>query len=299
MEMRLGFGVHMPLHGLYDFEAFLKTSVLADRLGYDYILVGDHFFLGPDFYRNVGGDPNRPDKLDAWVSLAALATQTTRAKLGTRVSPIPFYQPARLAKIVATLDIASGGRAVLGAGAGIFRDEAAAYGVGWKGHRERMEMMIEGLEIMLKLWSEERATFRGKYYNVVDAPFWPKPVHKPHPPVWFGGSSDAIVDATVRFGEGIFPPPGFLLEKLEDLYERLREAERKQGRKSHVLLAPSLRYPDGVGRTASEWFDNVESHVNVGSSLVVLDVSQRPVPPDEAQRFLKEFASEVFPRFRG
>ena len=297
--MRLSFGVHMPIHGMYDFQAFLKTSILADKLGYDYILVGDHFFLGPDFYRNVGGDPDRPDKLDAWVSLAALATRTTSARLGTRVSPIPFYQPARLAKMVATLDIASGGRAVLGAGAGIFRDEAVAYGVGWSWHRERTERMIEGLEIILRLWCEDRATFRGKYYSVVDAPFWPKPVQKPHPPIWFGGSSDAIVDATVKYGEGILPLPGFPLEKLEELNGRLKRAQREQDKSRQIVLAPSLRYPDGVGRTPSEWFDNIESHVKIGAGLIVLDVSQRPVPPDEAQRFLNEFAREVFPRFRG
>jgi alkanesulfonate monooxygenase SsuD/methylene tetrahydromethanopterin reductase-like flavin-dependent oxidoreductase (luciferase family) len=289
----------MPIHGMYDFEAFLKTSILADELGYDYIFVGDHFFLGPEFYRNVGGDPDRPDKLDAWMSLAALATRTTRARLGTRVSPIPFYQPARLAKIVATLDIMSGGRAVLGAGAGIFRDEAVAYGVEWSGHRERTERMIEGLEIILRLWSEDRATFRGKHYSVVDAPFWPKPIQKPHPPIWFGGSSDAIIGATLKYGEGILPPPGFPLEKLEELSDRLREAEKKQGKSRQAVLAPSLRYPDGVGRNPSEWLDNIESHVNIGTGLIVLDISQRPVPPDEAKRFLNEFAREVFPRFIG
>lgn len=112
--MTLNFGVHMPIHGIYDYKAFLETSMFADRLGYDYVTVGDHFFLSPEFYRRAGGDTDRPDKLDAWVALAALAAETKGVKIGTRVSPLPFYLPARLAKMVATVDIISGGGLYLG-----------------------------------------------------------------------------------------------------------------------------------------------------------------------------------------
>lgn len=296
--MTLNFGVHMPIHGIYDYKAFLETSILADGLGYDYVTVGDHFFLSPEFYRRAGGDPDRPDKLDAWVALAALAAETKAVKIGTRVSPLPFYLPARLAKMVATVDIISGGRALLGAGAGAYRDEAVAYGVGWGRHRERIDRMIEEIEIILKLWTEDRTTFKGKYYSVLDAPFWPKPIQKPHPPIWFGGSSNAIVEATATYGEGIFPFPNMPPERLEDLNNRLRKAESKQGRKGRAVLAPSLSYPDGIGRTPSQWLDNVESHVKIGSSLIFLDLSSRPVPPEKAQDFLTDFAHKVFPRYR-
>jgi len=295
----LGFGVHMPIHGMYDYEAFVKTSVLADRLGYDYITVGDHFFLSPEFYKSAGGDPDRPDKLDAWVTLAALAAQTNRAKLGTRVSPLPFYLPARLAKMVTTVDIISEGRVILGVGAAGLRDEAIAYGVGWWRHKERVERMMEGLEIILKLWTEDRATFKGKYYSVVDAPFWPKPIQKPHPPIWFGGRSDAIVDATAKYGEGLFPFPNMSLETLEDLDDRLRKAENKQGRKRYAILAPSLSYPDGIGKTPPQWVDNIESQMSIGVKLVFIDLSSRPIPPDRAQGFLRDFAQEVFPKYKG
>ena len=296
--MKLRFGVHMPIHGIYDYEAFLETSVLADRLGYDYVTVGDHFFLSPEFYKRAGGDPDRPDKLDAWVTLAALAAHTKRAKLGTRVSPIPFYLPARLAKMVATVDMISGGRAILGAGAAAYRDEAVAYGVGWWGHRERIERMVEALEIILKLWTQDRTTFSGKYYRVLDAPFWPKPVQKPHPLVWFGGSSNAIVDATAKYGEGIFPFPNMPLEKLEDLNIRLRKAENSHGRDRHAILAPSLSYPDGIGGSPSKWLSSIESLMKIGSSLVLVDLSSRPVPPSKAQDFLRDFADRVLPEFR-
>ncbi|MDH5441510.1 MAG: LLM class flavin-dependent oxidoreductase, partial [Candidatus Bathyarchaeota archaeon] len=97
--MKISFGAHIPIHGAYDYEAFSKTSMLADKLGYDFITVGDHFFLPSGSYERMGGDPDRPDKLDAWVALATLAVDTKRLKLGTRVSPVPFYLPSRLAKV--------------------------------------------------------------------------------------------------------------------------------------------------------------------------------------------------------
>lgn len=291
--------MHVPIHGTYDYKAFLKTSVLAERLGYDYITVGDHFFLPPESYKRMGGDPDRPDKLDAWITLAALATQTNKVKLCTRVSPVPFYLPASLAKIVATVDIISGGRTVLGVGAAWNRVEAVAYGVGWSGHKERIERMIEGLEIVLKLWSEDKTTFKGKYYHVVDAPLWPKPIQKPHPPIWFGGTSNAIVDAAVKYGDGIFPPTGTSSERLEDLFNRLREAENKQGRRRRVMLAPSLSYPDGVGKNPPQWIENIEELMDIEASLILLDFSTTYAPPDEAQKFLKDFAIKVFPKFKG
>ncbi|MCJ7610305.1 LLM class flavin-dependent oxidoreductase [Candidatus Bathyarchaeota archaeon] len=293
-KLTIVFGVHMGLHGLYNYEAFLETSQLADRLGYEYITVGDHLFNPPDFYKQAGGDPEKPDKLDAWTALAALAAKTTRAKLGTRVSPIPFYQPSRLAKIVATVDIISGGRAVLGAGAGAggWKDEFVAYGLGWWRHKERIGRMIEGLEIMLRLWTEEETTFKGQYYSIKEAPFWPKPIQKPHPPILFGGSGEDIVNATAKYGDLIVPPG----PSLEDVNNRLRKAEEQQNRKSPAMLGSSLT-PNDIGTSPSQWFDNIESQMRKGVSLLLIDLSSTPIQPEEAQGFLKEFAVEVFPKF--
>ena len=288
--MRLDFGLHIPIHGAYDYNAVLETSVLADELGYDYITVGDHFFLPSNSYRKLGGDPDKPDKLDAWVTLSALAAKTKRVKLGTRVSPVPFYLPSRLAKIVTTVDIVSGGRAVLGVGAGWYREEAVSYGIRWGSHKQRIERMLEGLEIMLKLWLEEKATFQGKHYRVCEAPFWPKPVQKPHPPIWFGGSSSAIVDATAKYGDGLLPTTDIPLDRLEKLYSRLRVAEKRYDRNSHVMLASSLSYPNGIGKKPSEWVETVESQKKIGASLVLVDFSTTSTPPAKAQSFLKGFA---------
>lgn len=295
--MNIQFGVHAPIHGIYNYRDFLEMAVLADELDFNWLTVGDHFFLPAEEYAMIGADPSRPDKLDAWSVLAAVAAKTGRIKIGTRVSPIPFYLPARLAKIVATVDIISGGRVIFGVGAGRFKGEAIAYGVGWWSHRERVERMLEGLEIILNLWLMDRVTFRGKYYQVLDAPLWPKPIQKPHPPVWFGGSSDAIIEAAVKYGDGIFPVADMPLENLKKFLRRIKKAERRFSRDKPVMLASAIT-PHALG-DRSKWIERIEQHTEAGAKIILLDFTvKRALPPREAQKFLREFAKEVFPSFR-
>jgi len=296
--LKIEFGIHLPIHGPYDYKAFLETSIMADRLGFDYVTVGDHFFLPAESYIKVGGDASKPDKLDAWIALTALATKTEKIRLGTRVSPIPFYLPSRLAKIVTTVDIVSGGRTILGIGAGWHKEEALAYGIKWGSHKERIEKMLEGLKIMLSLWSQERATFKGKYYQVADAPFWPKPVQKPHPPIWFGGSSNAIIKATAKYGDGLFPLTDTSPDELQTIHRRLKEAVKRQKKEKFPIIAPSFSYPNGIGTKKSEWIRKVESQLKNGFSSILIDFSAGYAPIRKAQEFLKEFACEVLPSFR-
>lgn len=295
--MKASFGIHIPTHGSYSYESVLRVAAVADSLGYSHLWIGDHFYLPSSTYSKIGGEANRPDKLEAWTTLAAIAAKTRRIKIGTRVSPLPFYQPARLAKMVTTVDIISGGRANLGAGAAWFREEAVSYGIGWWSHKERMLRMLEALEIVLRLWKEERTTYSGKYYQVEDAPFWPKPIQKPHPPIWFGGTSKAILEATAKYGSGLLPPTDSPLEKLRSLTSKIREAEGRSGKTENVIVAPSLSYPHGVGEDPSEWHRTIESFLQTGASSIMIDFSQSDVPPQVAVEFLDEFAEKVLPQY--
>ncbi len=296
--LKLLFGVHLPIHGVYDFAAALQTALTADQLGYHSIWVGDHFFLPEGAYVNLGGDPRRPDKLDAWTALAAIAVQTRRVKLGTRVSPIPFYLPARLAKIVATIDIISQGRVILGVGAGWFREEAVAYGLKWASHRERIARMVDGVEVILKLWTMDRATHRGPYYTVVDAPFWPKPVQIPHPPAWFGGSSPAIIEATARYGDGLLPLTDLSVDQFHALSRQLAAAADRFHVEKKVTLAPSLSYPHGIGATPAKWLTNTQRYAEAGADLLLVDFTQTMVSPEQVLAFLEAFAHTVFPAYQ-
>lgn len=287
----------MPTHSGYGYREILEVSLAADKLGFDSLWIGDHFYLPRRFYEKTGGDPNRPNKLDAWTLLSALACQTRRIRLGPRVSPLPFYNPGRLAKIVATVDVISGGRVEFGVGAGWFREEAISYGVGWGSHRERISKMIEALEIILKLWTEEdRVTYRGRYYSIVEAPFWPKPAQKPHPPIWLGGSSDDIVEAAAKYGVGILPTSDLPLEKFRDLADRTVKAVK--GKTGKIRLAPSFTYPDGLGETPSEWLTRIEEYVKAGADAILIDFSMTNVPPWKAIAMLKKFSKTVFPKYK-
>lgn len=127
--------------------------------------------------------------LDAWTTLAGLAAQTARIKLGTMVSPATFRHPSVLAKSVVTVDHISGGRVELGIGAGWFEDEHRAYGFPFHDTKTRMEMLEEQIEIVSRSWAEGPFDFKGRHYSIEGLDALPKPTSKPRPNLIVGGSA--------------------------------------------------------------------------------------------------------------
>ena len=140
----------------------------------------DHYISQGDESRNVAHD--------AWTTIAALAARTTTLRFGTLVSPATFRAPGLLANAAATADHVSGGRIELGLGAGWMEREHRAYGFPFPETRVRVEMLAEQVEIVHRLWTEERVDFRGRHYTLEDAPAQPRPVQRPRPPLIVGGS---------------------------------------------------------------------------------------------------------------
>jgi F420-dependent oxidoreductase-like protein len=139
---------------------------------------------------------------DAWTTLPALAARTTTLRLGTLVSPATFRPPALLANAAATADHVSGGRIELGIGAGWMEREHAAFGFPFPETRVRVEMFAEQLEIVHRLWTEDRVDFRGRHYVLDDAPGLPRPVQEPHPPILVGGSGKrGTAEPAARFAD--------------------------------------------------------------------------------------------------
>jgi F420-dependent oxidoreductase-like protein len=139
---------------------------------------------------------------DAWTTLAGLAARTTTLRLGTLVSPATFRLPGLLANAVATADHISGGRVELGLGAGWMEREHRAYGFPFPETATRLAMFAEQLEIVHRLWSEERVDFRGAHYTLEDAPAQPKPLQQPHPPLLVGGSGTrGTAEPAARFAD--------------------------------------------------------------------------------------------------
>jgi len=135
---------------------------------------------------------NRPI-LECWATLSALSAVTTHIRLGTMVTCNSFRNPALLAKIAATLDVISGGRLEFGIGAGVQKTEHSAYGFSFPKPRARIERLREAVEIIKKMWTEEKTSYDGKHYSIKEAVCEPKPLQKPHPPITVGGGGEKLM----------------------------------------------------------------------------------------------------------
>jgi F420-dependent oxidoreductase-like protein len=156
----------------------------AEDLGFDGFFRSDHFLT-------MGTSTGLPGPTDAWATLAGLAVQTSRIRLGTLVTSATFRAPGLLAITVAQVDAMSGGRVELGIGAGWYEAEHRAYGLPFPPTGERFDRLAEQLAIVTGLWSTptgQRFTYHGTHYDLVESPGLPKPVQSPHPPVIVGGT---------------------------------------------------------------------------------------------------------------
>ncbi len=165
-----------------DYDTLLTMAQEAEASGFDAFFRSDH-------YLTMGGD-GLPGPTDAWVTLGALARETSHIRLGTLVSSATFRHPGILAITVAQVDAMSGGRIELGLGTGWFENEHKAYGIPFPPLGERFERLEEQLSIITGLWDTPLGatySFNGKHYELTDSPALPKPVQRPRPPVIVGG----------------------------------------------------------------------------------------------------------------
>jgi probable F420-dependent oxidoreductase len=193
----------------------------ADELGFSKLLLGEHVVLFDrvvDRYQTTDdgkpwfpADSPLPDPL---VLHAYLAAATERIRLGTGVVILPQRNPVYTAKHVATLDWVSRGRVDLGIGIGWSSQEFRACAVPWE---ERAARSDEYVEVLRALWTQERSTYHGRFYALPECRQYPKPLQRPHPPIWIGGWADAALERAARIGDGWY---GFDLP-LDALNERL------------------------------------------------------------------------------
>ncbi|MBM2617709.1 TIGR03560 family F420-dependent LLM class oxidoreductase [Actinoplanes sp. LDG1-06] len=202
-----------------------KVAQTAEASGYDGFFRSDH-------YVTMGGD-GRPGPSDAWLTLAALAVQTSRIRLGTLVTSATFRLPGPLAVAVAQADQMSGGRIEFGLGGGWFEAEHTAYGIPFPPVGERFDRLEEQLEIITGLWSTPVGStydFQGKYYQLNDSPALPKPAQSPRPPVIVGGHGKKRTPALAARYADEFNVPFSKISDVAPTFQRVRAASEAIGR---------------------------------------------------------------------
>ena len=213
------------------YDDLLAVARTAEELGFDAFFRSDH-------YLRMGDGDAGPGPTDAWITLAGLARETSRLRLGTLVSASTFRLPGPLAISVAQVDAMSRGRVELGIGAGWFADEHRAHGIPFPSTRERFDRLEEQLAIITGMWTTpvgERFSYHGRHYELTDSPALPKPVQQPHPPIIIGGYGTKRTPAlAARYAQEFnlaFPP----LEVYGEYVERVRQACTDSGRDPATL----------------------------------------------------------------
>lgn len=236
----MNFGILLPtFRPDVDLKALLKIARFAERLEYDSLWVVDHMF---DPLHNKSRNYH---VLEPWSVLSCIAANTEKIRLGTLVLCNQFRHPSNVAKMSGTLDWLSKGRIDVGIGAGWCKEEHISFGFDWQNHHMRLERLEESILIIKKLWTDDYATFKGKYYQVDHALMVPKPVQKPHPPIWVGGNSENILKIVVRTRTN-WAPVGLTPEEIEKKANTIRifikgdEEENHCLRIAHVCTIPLI-----------------------------------------------------------
>ena len=213
-------------------EGIAKVAQKAEELGYDSIWSTERLLFPVNPRTGYGGMEGVPlpegfkYQLDPLDVLSYAAAVTKRVKLGTSVLDFPYYNPVMLARRITTLDVLSGGRAVIGLGLGWSPEEFEAAGASMKGRGVRAD---EALQVMKTIWANDPAEFSGKYYQVAKSIVLPKPVQKPHPPIYMAAYAPAAMKRVATQTNG-WLPVGIPVEGMRQMWEGIRSMAREAGR---------------------------------------------------------------------
>lgn len=262
----------------------------VESLGFDAIFLPDHCML--PIVTN--------DLVDAWITHSYIAAITERIRLGTNVSPVPRYIPSYLAKMIATVDYLSNGRVIAGFGAGGVPEEFINYSTGFDPPSIRVDKFREGIEIILKLWTEDNVTYEGKYYRLRNAVLSPKPIQKPHPPIWSGCLGNRMLKITAKYFNGwIFPrlvPRAYLpIQEFEKRVKIIEENAKKYGRDLSNFTFAVLGSIDDDARI-------IEEYRNSGCNYYIVELFRgpglsNPYPANKYIEVTRRFAKEIMPSF--
>ena len=243
------FGVMVAPQQGASYDDQLRAARATEAAGFSDFVRSDHYLA----FDSVG----LPGPTDSWITLAGLARETERVRLGTMVSAATFRLPGPMAIMVAQVDAMSGGRITLALGAGWAEQEHLAYGIPFPSPRERFDRLEEQLAIITGIWRTplgETFSFAGDHYQLVDCPALPKPVQQPHPPVIVGGTGPRRTPAiAARFADEFNLPPFEGPAAAATAFGRVRAACEAIGRDPDTLeLSVTLTTVCGTDRVETE-----------------------------------------------
>ncbi len=275
------------LGNLYaNMETITEAVIEADRLGFQGALMPDHYMWGEMQGHKM---PNAYSTLETWITLTYLAGKTENISLGTLITPLPFRPPAMLAKMLSTLDVLSGGRVILGVGAGWSKDEFDGYST-WGEAKYRVDKTIEGLKLMVELWTQEVVDFKGNFYEAKGAVLDPKPVQKPYPRLLFGSQGDRMLRLTGKYGNICFIPP-WSGEQHASIKAKVLAAAEKAGRSGEIEFMTGdmgSRGPYDAGESSGK----VEAAIEGGAGIYMASF-----PRENLLDSMRRFADEVMPSY--
>ncbi|MFE2604496.1 LLM class F420-dependent oxidoreductase [Streptomyces mirabilis] len=248
-----------------------------EERGFDTLLLAEHSHIPVNRETPYPGGGELPRvyyrTLDPFVALAAAASVTRDLLLGTGIALVVQRDPITTAKEIASLDLVSGGRAVFGVGAGWNREEMRNHGTD---PTSRGRLMDERIRAMIELWTKDEAEFHGDFVDFAPVYAWPKPVQRPHPPIWVGGNSERTFARVAEYGSAWLPsgvPP-------KELGARIEQMRKTAGDRPAVVV-----YAGGSDR------ESLDTYAELGVDRVLLYLPTQP--EDETLRTLDELAEAV------
>jgi F420-dependent oxidoreductase-like protein len=280
-----------------------------EALGYDSVWLNDHLYGIPG--------PQIPI-LEAWTTLSAVGAITARVKLGTLVSPVGFRNPALLAKMAATLDQITGGRVIVGLGAGWFEMEFSGYGFNFPPLRTRLQQLDEAATLMKRMWTEDQPSFSGTHFRTAGVFCEPRPAQQPYPRILIGGGGEhvllRIVAKHADIWNNLAVNQGQLAQKTAVLREHCAALGRdpdaiqisqqtmvvigKDDAEAHAKVEKARaiyggHLGQGIAGTPDECIDKIHAHVAAGCTMFVIEFFGR-----DTREPARLFAETVLPAFK-
>lgn len=303
-------------------DNYLAAAAAAEKAGFDFLSVTDHLVIPaqrethyPYVPGGAFGGGQAGHNLDQLTTIAFLAAATTRLRLLTSVLVVPHRPAVLAAKMLATIDVLSKGRLIVGAGAGWMKEEFAALSANFP---DRGAVTDESLEAFIELWTKERPSYHGKHVRFDEVIFEPKPLQKPHPPLWIGGESPPAIRRAIKYGSAWYPgnnsqtmpldTPARLKAGIEKVRGQCEASGRDPATLGFALLVQDFfewgdyQVADGSARrmftgTSDNMLEDAEALTAAGVSHAALRLGGSTI--EETVAHIERFGAEVIARHKG